>query len=134
MSCRPTRRLGRAITALLVLGCGLGDAALGQTSRSDDGPDESLPAPPLTATVDVSKDKSQGKVAGSAVGRAGERQTRATVKGVVPTARVDNRIANRVQSRLRNRIDRDYDPQANAISPFASAVDKLKRSGQGGPR
>lgn len=33
-------------------------------------------------------------------------------------ARIDGRIAN-LQSRIRNRIDRDSDPQANAISPFA---------------
>lgn len=59
----------------------------------------------------------------------GQRQTRADVArktGIEPMARIDNRIANRVQSRLRNRIDRNYDPQANATSPFIIAQERTQ--------
>lgn len=62
-----------------------------------------------------------GQIAESAAGQAGVRQTRAQVEGVNPMARVNNRIQNRVQARLRNRIDRNYDPRANATSPFETA-------------
>ena len=40
--------------------------------------------------------------------------------------RINNRIANRVQSRLRTRIDRDYDPQAKAASPFDLAGEEAR--------
>lgn len=62
-------------------------------------------------------------------GKVGQRQTRADVVsdiGVDPMARINNRIANRVQSRLRNRIDKDYDPQANATSPFLVAQEQAR--------
>lgn len=66
-----------------------------------------------------------GRVGESAVGRAGERQTRENVApNFSPTDRIANRIENRVQSRIRNRIDQDYDPQANAESPFVDAEEK----------
>lgn len=70
-----------------------------------------------------------GRVAGSAVGSAGERQTRATLAdeaGIKPMARLNLRVQNRVQSRVRNRIDRYYDPQANALSPFKAAGDESR--------
>lgn len=38
-----------------------------------------------------------------------------------PLTRLDSRTQNRVQSRIRNRVDRNYDPQANATSPFKVA-------------
>ena len=70
-----------------------------------------------------------GRVADSAVGEVGQRQTRGqAAQGVVSTARVGNRIPNRVQSRLRNRIDRYYDPQANATSPFVVAEGQARRA------
>jgi len=57
----------------------------------------------------------------------GQRQTRAeTAPNIVPTARLNGRIANRVQLRMRNRIDRYYDPQANAASPFEVAGDQAR--------
>lgn len=62
-------------------------------------------------------------------GTLGQRQTRADIAwktGIEPMARIDNRIANRVQSRLRNRIDRNYDPQANATSPFIVAQEQAQ--------
>lgn len=59
----------------------------------------------------------------------GQRQTREELSleaGIDPMARINGRIQNRVQSRLRNRIDRYYDPQANAISPFKVAGDQVR--------
>lgn len=70
-----------------------------------------------------------GEVAQSQVGQAGQRQTREIVDqklGVNPMARINTRLQNRVQSRVRNRIDRNYDPTANATSPFAVASEQLQ--------
>lgn len=69
-----------------------------------------------------------GQIAESAAGQAGVRQTRAQVEGVNPMARINNRIQNRVQARLRNRIDRNYDPRANASSPFEAADQATARA------
>lgn len=70
------------------------------------------------------------QIAESAAGQAGVRQTRAQVEGVNPMARINNRIQNRVQARLRNRIDRNYDPRANATSPFEAADQATERAVQ----
>lgn len=62
-------------------------------------------------------------------GRLGQRQTRSAAEeaiGIPPMARIESRIQSRVQSRVRNRIDRNYDPRANANSPFKVANDQLK--------
>lgn len=59
-------------------------------------------------------------------GQIGQRQEREDVASIEPTGRVDSRIPNRVQSRLRNRIDRFYDPQANAASPYVVAGDQAR--------
>ncbi|WP_156363428.1 hypothetical protein [Sphingomonas sp. Leaf30] len=62
-------------------------------------------------------------------GLAGQRQTRQQVAqdtGIEPMGRISNRIQNRVQARIRNRIDRYYDPQANATTPFIVAGDQLR--------
>lgn len=68
-----------------------------------------------------------GQVARSAVGSAGQRQTPKQVTSQIsPLAAVPSRLSNRVQSRLRNRIDRYYDPQANATSPFVVAADQAR--------
>lgn len=69
----------------------------------------------------------QGQVAESSAGKVGERQTKAaTVANIKPMARVNSRIHNRVENRIRNRIDRNYDPKANATSPFETATDRLR--------
>ncbi len=70
-----------------------------------------------------------GSVPLSSVGEVGQRQTRDEARpDVTPTGRLSNRIQNRVQSRIRNRIDRNYDPQANAVAPFATAEDQARIS------
>lgn len=77
---------------------------------------------------------SLGKVASSSAGSAGERQTRSSLgseAGIEPMTRLNLRIQNRVESRLRNRIDRNYDPQANALSPFQVAGEKARTSNSG---
>lgn len=67
----------------------------------------------------------------AAVGRVGQRQTRdEAAPNIEPVGRVESRISNRVQSRLRNRIDRFYDPQGNASSPFIVASDQVRNAGR----
>ena len=67
----------------------------------------------------------------SAVGQVGERQTSEDVSpNVKPTARIESRVANRVRSRIRNRLDRFYDPEANAASPFADASEQARLTGR----
>lgn len=73
-----------------------------------------------------------GRVAESAVGQAGQRQTAARTQAQIqaePMARINSRIPNRVQNRVRNRIDRNYDPLANATSPFEVAADRVQTPG-----
>lgn len=66
--------------------------------------------------------RESGTTASTGVGEVGQRQNAADISpGRSPLDRIDNRIQNRVENRLRNRIDRNYDPTANAVSPFADA-------------
>lgn len=63
----------------------------------------------------------------------GQRQTREQIAqdaGIEPMARINGRIQNRVQSRIRNRIDRYYNPQANAASPFQVAGEQARAAGR----
>lgn len=83
--------------------------------------------PPPQSTAPSTR---EGQIAESAAGQAGVRQTRAQVEGVNPLARINNRIQNRIQARLRNRIDRNYDPRANATSPFEAADQATERAVQ----
>lgn len=69
-----------------------------------------------------------GNTADSAAGPAGTRRTQSSFAGIDPIARLNTRVQNRVQSRLRNRIDRNYDPRANARSPFDAAADEVGNS------
>lgn len=81
----------------------------------------------LAATAAPAQERSAGRVASSAAGEVGQRQTRErAVANIQPMGRVNSRIQNRVQSRVRNRIDRNYDPQANAASPFEAASDQVR--------
>ena len=86
---------------------------------------EQLPPPQPTMPVPRA-----GQTADGLSGQAGVRQSRDQVEGVNPMARIGNRIQNRVQARLRNRIDRNYDPRANATSPFDIAGQETQRAGQ----
>jgi hypothetical protein len=72
-----------------------------------------------------------GTVAGSSSGQAGQRQTPGQQPANINAmGRIDSRIANRVQSRMRNRIDRNYDPTANASSPFKVAAEQARTKRQ----
>lgn len=72
-----------------------------------------------------------GQVAASAAGQVGQRQTRGeAVANIEPMARLDSRIQNRIQSRLRTRVDRDYNPEADAVSPFETAADRARTAGR----
>ena len=90
----------------------------------------------LLGTIPASaQEQSEARVAESAVGEVGQRQTSAQLDTVSqPLGRIDNRIRNRVQSRIRNRVDRFYDPQANATSPFTVASDSARTPDQAGRR
>jgi hypothetical protein len=67
----------------------------------------------------------------ASVGTVGERLDEDDAPKIVrPLAAVASRVQNRVQSRLRNRIDRFYDPQANAQSPFIIAADEARVAGR----
>jgi hypothetical protein len=82
---------------------------------------QEAPGPRPSGTAEI------GSVPASSVGDVGQRQTREkAMPNVAPTGRLTNRIQNRVQSRIRNRIDRNYDPQANATSPFAVAETRAR--------
>lgn len=64
----------------------------------------------------------QGRAPETGAGELGMRQkSDEAVANIEPQRRVESRIENRVQNRLRTRIDRDYDPLANARSPFEAA-------------
>ncbi len=79
----------------------------------------------------VRRDDQNGSTAQIGNGRIGLRQTREeAAPNVKPLARIQSRIASRVQSRLRTRIDRNYDPQANATSPFETASDQARVAGR----
>lgn len=54
------------------------------------------------------------------------RENPPTALATVPRGRADGRVNNRIQSRIRNRIDHNYDPQANALSPFKVADDQAR--------
>lgn len=49
----------------------------------------------------------------------------------VPRARIDTRLQSRISNRMRNRIDRNYDPRANALDPFATSQ-RVLQQGRGG--
>ncbi|MBD8679936.1 hypothetical protein [Sphingomonas sp. CFBP 13720] len=88
-------------------------------------PEGDLPAPDENEVLRPRVEPARaGRVAPSTVGEAGQRQTE--TEGITPLSRIDSRIQNRVQSRIRNRIDRNYDPQANTVSPFAVAEERSR--------
>lgn len=92
-------------------------------------PEAEAPAPPPPTATPRAR---AGQTAESAAGRVGERQSRGQTEGIEPMARIEGRVANRVQSRIRNRLDRNYDPQANASSPFAVAGQATARAARRG--
>lgn len=79
----------------------------------------------------VAQQESDGQTAASAVGRIGERQTREqAAPNSQPLTRIQSRVPTRVQSRIRSRLDRFYDPQANATSPFVVAGEQARTAGR----
>lgn len=119
------------LTFLLTLGWATLVSAQTPSSGQED-PDQN-PVPqslPKNRAEPSAKANPLGQTGQTANGRAGQRQTRDTTTGIVALKRVESRVANRVQSRLRSRIDRYYDPQANATSPFKVAGEETRRQGQ----
>lgn len=74
------------------------------------------------------------RTADTGIGEVGRRQTAQDSPAMQESlARINSRIDNRIENRIRNRIDRNYDPTANATSPFEIA-ERQTRAGQSGPR
>lgn len=105
--------------------CGAVSPAWGQSASgiTVDSTLDELPPPQPTPPV-----AREGQIAESAVGQAGLRQTRSAVDGLNPLDRIGNRLQNRVQTRVRNRIDRNYDPLADAASPFEQVDQTVRRT------
>lgn len=81
------------------------------------------------------QDAQPGQAPSVTNGEVGQRQTREeAAPNLQSLRRVQNRVSNRVQLRLRNRIDRFYNPQANATSPFEVASDQARTTGRPTPR
>lgn len=118
---------GRTAMGALALALVASSSARAQSATAAQPPARAdLPRYPTQSTP-----VSPYRVTPSAAGEAGRRQTRdQEIGNIAPAARISNRVANRVQSRLRNRIDRNYDPQANASSPFAVAEARSRTAGQ----
>lgn len=75
------------------------------------------------------------RTADTGIGEVGQRQNvRDGAALQEPLDRIASRINNRVQNRLRNRIDRNYDPTANATSPYLNADSQTRASRVTGPR
>jgi hypothetical protein len=107
------------LAGLLLIGHPAGVGAAQQVPAADQAPLPPPPPPPPAARTPETGN-----------GRIGQRQSRDAVArdtGIEPMARLQTRVANRVQSRLRNRIDRNYDPSANATSPFVVAGEQARR-------
>lgn len=122
-----TMKSARLAVAALALALAA-TAALAQTRQpAAPEPEESDQALPKLSrpTADASKASGRSEKLATAHRLGGD-----LAPGLAPTGRLVTRIANRVQSRLRNRIDRYYDPQANALSPFVVAGETTRRQAQ----
>lgn len=114
-------KFARKVTfALIALVPAAAAPASAQTAplRAEPEQPQAIIDPKVADTVDTS------------AGRVGQRQSRDELVRVTngqSLARIESRIGNRVQSRLRNRLDRNYDPTANATSPFEVAEQRSTR-------
>jgi P pilus assembly chaperone PapD len=102
------------------------DRTIGVTNTDDGTYDNAAPTQrPLPSANPVPN----GRLSNAGNGQIGQRQTRRdTAANVPPLERIQGRVANRVQNRLRTRIDRFYDPQANAATPFRVASEQARTS------
>ena len=109
--------------------------AVPATAQEIDPPEPTEGAPGM----DQAETQNEGlqrtaRTADTGIGEVGQRQTAQDGAGIhEPLGRLTSRINNRIENRIRNRIDRNYDPTANATSPFEVA-DRLTRAGQNRPR
>ena len=82
-------------------------------------------------TPATAQERSGGRTAETSIGEVGQRQRMDEVApNLEPMVRIPSRIQNRVQSRIRSRLDRYYDPQANAASPFEVAGEQGRKAGR----
>jgi hypothetical protein len=103
---------------------------------------QELPPEPLREgePVEQAANQNEGlsqsaRTADTGIGEVGQRQTARDGPAMQdPLDRIASRIHNRVENRVRNRIDRNYDPTANATSPYAVADSQTRAARVNGPR
>lgn len=101
---------------------------------------QEAPRPPEGEPVEQATDQNEGlsqaaRTADTGIGQVGQRQTARDGPAMQdPLDRIASRINNRVENRVRNRIDRNYDPTANATSPYAVADSQTRAARISGPR
>lgn len=117
-----------AIAALAILAA---TPAFAQSDPRGRTAEEEQQQPPQQQLRPPDRPTQSGRTADTSVGQVGQRQGWATTTVVRnPMQRIASRIQNRVESRIRNRIDRNYDPQANARTPFAAAEQETRAVGR----
>lgn len=118
------------------LGAVLSGALLAVPAMSQDPTPVSRPSPRPPDAKAPARNQNQalrdaGRTAQTGSGKVGKRQSAAdTARVVFPLGRLSTRVQNRVQSRIRNRIDENYDPAANAASPFEVAAERARSVGR----
>ena len=94
--------------------------------------DPAFPIEPSSARAQSQDEglRDVGRTADTGIGEVGRRQTAIDgVTSVEIAGRLRNRLPNRVENRIRTRSDRNYDPSANATSPFEVADEESRRAG-----
>jgi hypothetical protein len=86
---------------------------------------------PLAASPALAQQVQPGDTATVAGTQVGDRQTREqAAPGIQPNRRLATRVQNRVRSRIRNRIDAQYNPEADATTPFETAAEQANNAGR----
>ncbi len=111
--------------------------AIGQDTFFDPGTDGQTETGAQFEQADTQNEglRQTARNADTGIGEVGVRQTMndaATLQE--PLDRIASRINNRVENRIRNRIDRNYDPTANATSPYEVADSQNRADRISGPR
>ncbi|WP_088368399.1 hypothetical protein [Sphingomonas dokdonensis] len=85
----------------------------------------------LPSSAAMAQEAPVGQTAQSSVGQIGQRQTRdQAAPSIEPMRRISNRLQNRIQTRIQSRIDRNQNPRATTLSPFAVADEETRTLGR----
>lgn len=100
-----------SLAAFMVASAGYAQSSINEAELAETRPDRET--------------QGTARTADTGVGEVGQRQKfEDDFANIKPLGRIENRIRNRVENRIRNRIDRDYEPTANATSPFEKAEER----------